>query len=236
MDSDANERTAPFLTPISHHEVPMNVQNSCVDDLDLAAYLEGRLPAEGREKVDRHLAKNAENRHTLETIQAVLASSVEIPSGDEVPESLMRKAIAYYPRNGNPLDLILAFTGNALSIIRSSLEVRIDTPLPAAALRTGISPGAGMVVMTKTFDAVTAAVYIEKRSGNSCNIALLVTDRSTQTPAKNLRIGLISQGRELDSLSLENGRVLFEDVHSGHYDILIQKNGAGYGRMTIKIT
>ena len=214
----------------------MNVQNPYVDDLDLAAYLEGRLPAEGREKVDRHIAGNAESRHALETIQAVLAGAVEIPSHDEVPESLMWKAIAYYPRNEKPLDLILAFTGNVLSIIRSALDVRIDTPLPAAALRTGISPGAGMVVMTKTFDAITAAVYIEKRSGNSCNIALLVTDRSTQIPAKNLRIGLISQGRELDSIPLENGRAQFEDVHCGHYDILIQKNGAGYGRMTIKIT
>jgi hypothetical protein len=214
----------------------MNVQNPCASDLDLAAYLEGRLPAAERKMLDRYLVNNRACRHMLENVRAVLASRDDLPPVEEVPERLIRKAAAFYPRNRDLIDLIIALTNDTLTIIRASLDIRIAVPPPVAPLRAGGSSGASIVVMTKSFDGLYAEVRIEKLPGNTCNIAVQITDSLRRTPAENLRIDFVSQGRELDSSSLHNGRVLFEDVSRGSYDVIIQKNGARCGVMWIKIT
>lgn len=213
----------------------MNIQDPRASDLDLAAYLDGRLTADERKRVDRRLATDAAYPNTLEMVQAILNSHDDLPPAEEVPERLIRKAAAFYPHSHDLLDLVLAFAGDSLRIIRASLDVRIAAPLSAAQLRTKSSSDASIVVMTKSFEACSAEVHLEKLSGNTCNIAIQVTDRLTRTLAKNLRIDLVYQWRELASNPLQNGRVLFEAVKCGTYDVIIKKRGASCGAMRIKI-
>lgn len=212
----------------------MNGKINCSDDLKLAAYLDGRLSAGEKEAIERQLSERPECRDTANMIRTVLGSDEAlVPSA--VPERLVRNAIAMHPGNRDALDLVLALAGNALSVVRAALNVQIDFPFPAAALRSNPPRDMALVVMTKTFDAVTAEVNIEKLAGRICNILVAVRDTKTRTPMENMRIELVSEGRELGSSRLAQGRVLFEDVGLGRYDIVIRRNSAEFGTMAIKI-
>jgi len=212
----------------------MNEKRNCIDEIELAAYVDGRLPAGKRASVDLMLSKNEECRETLDIITSVVVGSGDATDG-EPPERLVRKAIALYTRKSDVLDLVLSFAGNALSVLRAAFEVRVDFPFAAAALRNSGAANKGMLVMTKTFEAITAEVNIEKLAGRMCNILVAVQDAKTQRPMENLRVELVSQGRELGSSRLDQGKVLFEDVGLGRYDIIIRDNSAAFGTMAIKI-
>ena len=124
---------------------------------------------------------------------------------------------------------------DTLAVVGAALDVRLSVPWSPAALRTGEGAGISMIIMKKTFDAFTAELNIEKLRGNKCNITVIITDRETRTSMKNFRVNLISEDRELASSLLEKGKVLFEDIRRGRYNIVIQKKEAPFGTMSIKI-
>lgn len=212
----------------------MNEKHPCAGALELAAYFDGRLPAGERQALELHLADHVECRLAVNVLRSVLTAGDDLPA-EEAPEHLIKKAIALHPANQENLDLIISFVKDALAVIGKALDVRLLAPCAPAALRTGGTAGVSMIIMKKTFEAITAEVNIEKLRGNTCNINVRVTDNMTRMGMQNLRVGLISEGRELASSLLENGKVLFEDMRRGRYDIVIQKKGVTFGAMAIKI-
>jgi hypothetical protein len=212
----------------------MNEKNSCAGALELAAYFDGRLSADERQTIELHLADHPECRNAVTLLRSVLEAGDDL-AADDAPEHLMQKAIALHPANQGGLDLIISLMKDTLAVIGAALDVRLLTPCTPVTLRTGRAAGAAMVIMKKTFDAITAEVNMENLQGNACNISVCVTDGMTPTDMHNIRVDLISEGRELASSLLENGKVLFEDVRRGRYDIVIQKKGATFGTMAIKI-
>ncbi len=211
----------------------MNTKQSCPADIELAAFFEGRLPAGDREGIERHLASHADCRIAAAVIRDALAADADV-SG-EVPERLVRKAVALHPANRGGFDLVVSLMKDALAVIGAAVDVKLSMPLSAATLRTRGRADIPMVIMTKRFDAVTAEVNIEKLRGDLCNIAVAVSGRMPGSDADGLRVTLASEKRELASSSLENGRVLFEDVQRGRYDIVLEQKGAACGIVAINI-
>jgi hypothetical protein len=60
-------------------------------------------------------------------------------------------------------------------------------------------------------------------------------DPLRDVPLENARADLVSGWRELASNPLEAGTTHFEDVVPGRYDLIVRKNDAVIGRMTIQI-
>lgn len=212
----------------------MNEKHSCAGTLELAAYFDGRLPAGERQALELHLAEHPECRLAAKVLRSVLAGDDGFPA-EEAPERLIKKAIALHPANRASLDLVISLMKDTLAVIGAALDVRLLAPCSPAMLRTGGTAGVSVIIMEKTFEAITAEVNIEKLRGDTCNVNVRVFDSMSRAGMQNLRVGLLSEGRELASSLLENGKVLFEDVRRGRYDIVIQKKGATFGAMAIKI-
>lgn len=212
----------------------MHPTNHCPDDITLAAYLEGKLSATELAAVERRLLDNEECRKTLAAVRNALQPGGSMPDA-ALPEALIQKAVRLYPGQRDILDLVISAVSDSLNVISAALDVSIETPAPAMAMRAAQARGAAMIVMTKEFDAITAKVAIEKVSRSLCTIAVMVADQITQAPMKDLRIELLSRGRELGSSLVEQGKVLFEEVKPGRYDIVIRNKGAVLGTLAVKI-
>ncbi len=212
----------------------MHAKKTCPDDRTLAAYIEGTLPAKELAAVEHHLQGHRECRDIVAALQKD-SKMRDSTHGEKVPEALIQKAIRLYPGRRDVLDLVISAASDALNVVSAALDVSLKTPAPAMAMRTTQPRGAAMIVMTKEFEAITAKVAIEKVSRSLCTIAVMVADRATQTPMKDLRIELLSGGRELGSSLVEQGKVLFEEIKPGRYDIVIRNRGTLCGSITIKI-
>jgi len=212
------------------------MQNKPCDynEISLAAYLEGTLPDAERLALERHLRTHPECSEVLETLQKVLHQLQEGPL-DAVPETLLRRALQLRDEQRSILDLVIAIVQDTLTVVSHALDVQVQVLEPAANLRTGKTRGASLVVMKKIFGNVAATVSVERSPQGLFLIPIAVSEGDPAVPAQDLRVELISRGRELGSSMVENGTVLFEEVNAGQYDIVLRRKGALLGSMSIMI-
>lgn len=212
----------------------MHPKTTCFDDTTLAAYIEGTLPPKEQAAFERHLRDHSVCRDVVAAIQQVLKKHDALPV-EEAPEALMQKAVRLYPGQRDVLDLVLSLVSDTLNVVSAALDISLEAPVPVMAMRAGQARGASMVVMTKELGAITARVAVETVCRGLCTIAVMVTDRTTQAHGKDLRIELVSRGRELGSSLAEQGTVLFEEIKPGRYDIVIRDKSEVLGTLAIKI-
>jgi len=212
------------------------MQNKPCDynEISLAAYLEGTLPDTERLALERHLRTHPECSEVLKTLREVMRELREGPL-DAVPETLVQRALQLRNEQRSVLDLVVSFVQDALTVVSHGLGVQVQVLEPAADLRTAKARGASLVVMKKSFGDVAATVSMERSSRGLFTIPVSVSEGDLPVPARDLRVELISQGRELGSSMAENGTVLFEEIAAGQYDIVLRRKGALLGSMSIMI-
>ncbi len=212
----------------------MTLKNLCASDLDIAEYLDHALSTKDREAADRYLAEHEGCRSAISTVRMILKLNDDQPDTDP-PEYLVNRAISLQNHETWAGDLILSLAERTLKVLQASRDVLLSYPGLVPALRANEPAGSVMVVMTKTFDDIAAEMSIEKLRGSRCNIIVSVCERASRKLARNLHIEMLSLGRLLGSGQVDDGKVQFEDVGPGSYDLVIRKRGAESGRMSLKI-
>ena len=195
---------------------PMN------DNINFAAALDGRpsgpLSGEAQTELDR--------------VKGILADEGPVPG---LPDRLVSMALEAYPRNKVGFDIVLSFLDGVLSVLSSGQDLTLQSPLDAAAVRadgTGTTP---FMTVTKAFNRAVVAVHIEGNRKSTCSFTVQATEPGTAGPLLNSRVELVSGWREFASSPLKEGTALFEDVRPGSYELIVRKNDAVLGRMTVKI-
>jgi hypothetical protein len=206
-----------------------------IDDLKIAAYVDGRLAAGERDAFENMLAGSKEYREYLSLARKAAIDAVEQRDDDPVPEHLLKKAIGLYRQKLDMHDIIVSLSERIFRVLRWSPEVGFSFPAPAGAMRRDRGKNPSMAVVTKVFDDMVVEVGIEQVSEKQCNFMINARDRTSKAPCENIRAELMSRGREYASCLLTNGEAIFEDVRPGRYDILFRQNDDVRGRLTIRI-
>jgi hypothetical protein len=210
----------------------MNREEQDMRELDIAAYLDGRLTGAARDALERILEDDCGGRNALALAKSVNEGPVE---GGNVPDRLVQKVRQLYPRDRDIFDLVLSLAGSAIKVISASADTIVTAPASAGAVRSVEAGAFPLVVMTKVFNRASVDVNIERLAGSACTFTVRATDTTGGGPLQSARAELLSGWRELASSPLEQGTAQFEDVQKGHYEVIIRKHDAVIVRMSVKI-
>ncbi len=168
----------------------------------------------------------------LALIQGCVAQHGDVP---DLPERLVRQAIAFYPAGEDVVDIVLSYVRGVLDLVRASAGVTVAGPAGAAAIRNESRRELPYVSLSKTFNRAVIDVIVEGSGAAGCTFTVQATDVRTMAPLGQSRVELVSGSRELASASLVEGRAQFEEVRTGKYELVVRKNDAVLGIMTITI-
>ena len=201
-------------------------------EIDIAAYLDGRLTGAAREAFERGLEEDRRERDAVALAQGALQDTGDAGA---VPARLVNEAIAQYPKAPGIVDLVVSLAGKAIEIISASPGTDVMTPAQAGMVRGREANAEPLLVAFRSFNRARVYVHVENMGNNLCQFTVQARDPMQDVPLENARADLVSGWRELASNPLEAGTTQFEDVVPGQYDLIVKKNDAVIGRMTIKI-
>lgn len=213
----------------------MNQKYFCCGDVELAGYLDGKLPEKEREVIDQCIDTRIENRERLDVIKGVLYAGDTIPEIPSLPEHLIRKAVHLCQKERDALDLVISIANDVLRIVRTSRDI-VVSPLPLTpAFRATGALASSMAIVTKKFDEIAVDIAVERVAHARCGVIVTVLELDADAPVRRLRAELSSSGREIASCLLENGKTVFEDIKPGRYDLTIKQQKTLLGRVALKI-
>jgi hypothetical protein len=200
----------------------------------LGAYIEGRLSAPEREAVEELLSRDNALMEELIIADKSISQPKEAPP-EAVPEYMLRKAIALYPRARNLFDIVLRFVKGSLMALYKGQDIGLFSPQAAVCVRNSVVSSPTMVIITKSFEDMDIKVSFEKVGGRFCNIRLVVMNMSVKHHRGHLRADLMSMGRQLASDNIHDDAVLFEDIGPGKYSLKVHGDGRTYGELSVCI-
>jgi hypothetical protein len=212
----------------------MHKKNECLSEHEIGAYMDSTLSSDLREDFEKRLIECKQCWEDFVAISQSIIQKDEI-SAEDAPEYIINKAIRMYPEKSNLFDIILELVKDSIDIIYHSPGFDILAPLPTAALRSGKTEYPKIMILKKSFEYFDVKLDIEKVNVTLCNIRVVVDDLNKGGLINALRVELISQGRELVSNPLIEGKTYLEGIETGQYTIKIQKKLKVLGEIAIKI-
>jgi hypothetical protein len=201
-------------------------------EIEIAAYLEGRLTGAAREALERRFENDREGREALALAKGALQDTGD--AGD-VPESLERRARDLYPQGRDIVDLVVSLVGKTIKVLSASPGTDIMSPAQMGMVRGSDATGELLMVAFRSFKQGRVYVHVENIGRKLCQFTVQARDPFRDMPLENARVDLVSSWRELASNPLEAGTTQFEGVGPGQYDLVVRKNETIVGKMTIQI-
>jgi len=237
-----NENKMEKLLKLAYQQVKIKSKTKpigrCFENEDIACVLEGKLPIKKLKLFTDHILSCRECADALkDNIAISKAMRKEELSTPAYLHNLTKSLVSEEVR-GNILDIALCFKEKAIELIRTTGEIIIGKePVPIAALR---SRGANdnmpnEVQITKTLSGLVAEVDIEKQRLDHANIVIRLTEKETNKKAKDIRVSLIKNDREIESSLIADGKVKFEEMKANDYKIYLIKDEKKIGIINISI-
>lgn len=193
-------------------------QGMHLDEESFACFLEGRLSAEEKERINTHLISCDD---CLEIFS--LSINAQDANMQEVPGELLDKVrvIISLKEKMTVLEVILRLKENMLEVINSNGDILVGRELVSApALRSrNIRDFKDEVTVLKDFKDVRVEVRLENKGGKYFNLMLQVKKKHRQGLLKDLRVTLIKDDLELESCISDTGSVNFEHILLGKYSL-----------------
>ncbi len=209
-------------------------KKKCLSEFEIGSYIDGKLSSEKKDVIEKHFVECKKCWNEFISIQRVITAKAELDR-EEVAEGMIRKVVNMFPEKSSLFDIVLNLVSDAVKVIQLSTDFTQLTPIPAEAVRGEEDIFPRMVILKRSFEEINVELDIEKISEDLCNIRVSVDDLTSKGLMNTLRIALLSEGRELFSTLLENGKAVLEDVSAGKYIIKIHKSGKTFGEITLKI-
>jgi len=187
------------------------------DEELLAGFLEGKLSGDEVRIIEEHI---------LGCPLCAERASVLINSDlrdMEVPRECIEKAknlVSSQP-TASFLEIILKLKEKSLEILSTTGDVLVGQELvPAPVLRSRqIGDFKDEVNILKDFEHLRVEVKVENKNGKEFNLTVVAKEKNSQKPIKDLRVTLIKEETELESYHAQSGKVTFEHVLLGVYEV-----------------
>jgi len=196
-------------------------KDPCPSELELAGLIEGTLSAPDEERVKAHLARCPQ---CLEAVRLGLALEDE-PAGP-VPESALNRARSVFKPS----------LGKRLGLFIIGLFSPVRAGVPSFAVRGAELAGAtGLSGYVKDLGPFRCEVEVEKAHDDRFSVVVWIYERDSKKTVSGLRVSLMEQSRELESLVLEKGRAVFEPVPAGAYLLKVSRGQEMLGGLMVRI-
>jgi len=206
---------------------------ACLDEEQLAGYLEGSLPEVERDRVEQHLAGCEMCLQEL-VLSRNMIQGTGLDDLDPVPAKVTASAIKLVHKQSKQtfVPLKKAFKQSARNLYNKMSDVLTPSPRrewELAAVRSSkITTSRNGVVIKKTFAKIPTEIEIEKTFQGNAHIKVHFPNRDKER--MGTRVTLQKGEREVSSfLAGKSGYVLFEDVPFGHYSLVFLRNGDVFG-------
>jgi len=221
-----------------HAEAAPPEGKDCISEERFSAYLANTLGPDERETIEAHLLR-CDSCFRKSILFSRILEEMEKAGQHEVPEDLKERAKRLVRRNpsANIAEVILAFGKDVVTIIKDSARIcTVPEPVPLS-VRSGrkekrLNP---VAYIRTVYDVVAAHVSVEKINDSEFEIEARLTDTASGSPLNDIRVTLLSEGKERASFLSEKGSVLFQKLSFGRYDLEIYKGKQLIGALTLPL-
>jgi len=188
------------------------------DEEAFACYIDGRLGIEEKKKIEGHITRCASCSQIL---SFSLGMGMELP--EDVPQEFIDMAKGLVKEKALVFEISAQIKNGILELISASGDILIDQELvPVSLLRSrNIKGFKDEVTLFKDLKDIRVELKIRVKSARKANFEVLVSDRYTSKPLKEVRISLLKNGIEMESYLSDIGKALFENIQFGRYEIEI---------------
>ncbi len=211
-------------------------QNPCPDEEYLMDFLENRLPAKQRSRMEDHLADCADCREQA-AVCAHLLQEEFTESKFPVPAALTHQAVEQVAalraprRRRPPLPDLHRWLARTKALWE---QVGFRGAAVHMAVRGTEAPAAeGRLRRRKQFGDLAVIIELEHQHDRSALIRVAM-DEGVQL-SEPVRVALTREGRELVSMMLGDGPLVFEEIAPGIYTLLFVRRGTVAGEYTFEL-
>ncbi|MDD5129889.1 MAG: hypothetical protein PHS66_02405 [Candidatus Omnitrophica bacterium] len=200
----------------------------------LACFLEGNLPAQEKEIIQKHIVRCG---LCSEYLSAQLRIQPHLSL--DVPDPLLEKVGKLVKAAGreNLLEVFLQLRDKALGIIQTSGDVLFGQELiPASLLRSRkINEFKEEVSILKDLQRIRVMIKVQSKSAQSFNLIIAVKDKQGRVLNKELRVTLLKEGVELESYVMDSESSSFENIPPGDYQLEISRKGENEAVIDLRV-
>lgn len=211
------------------------IDNVHISEEELACLIEGRLSAEEAQNIEQHLL-------CCDTCMRLFALSIELQKIEpkEVPQALLErvKKLTQDSINGEGLlEIVLRLKGRMFELLSSTGDILVgDEFLPVPVLRSrSIRDFRDRVIILKDLKDIRIEIKVESKRDEEFNLHVLVKEKYSQKPLKDVRISLSRDDQELESYVVDAGSIIFEHLLAGRYNVAISRPDADIVSVTVEI-
>jgi len=209
-------------------------RSDCPDEESLASYLAGRLSNETKESLEAHLAGCS---FCVDEIVATRKAAQD--TGPEIiPQRLMDRAMGLVTakqRNEGVFDLVVRVVKDSIELVMTSGQWMN----PAAAVPVGVrgrpqATRTSILQVEKEIGKFTVSVEVELIGASQCQVVVGLKD-SLGNSVDNVRLTLLSEGREQASYLTRHGEAVFDHIPKGEYHLSISESGNPLGTIRLRM-
>ena len=193
----------------------------CPDEETIVCFCEGKLSKEAREDFKKHILK------CERCAQIVSLYTLDITPEHSVPEYLLKKAKDIIDTAApHLLEIKIVIKKKFLELVSTNGDVILDNqilPLPVLRSRQ-IEDSREEVEIVKEFKDSIININIEKKDNSRVKLIIKIYDKNTSLPVEGFRISLFKKEVELESYLVDSGKVIFDKVDLGIYDLQVFQN------------
>jgi len=195
--------------------------NAHPDEESMACFLQGSLSQKEASSLKRHLTACEVCAEIFSAAHLKLEAAKEL----EVPEGLILrvKKMAMGENKEPVLEILLKLKAGVFELIKTSGDVLVGQELvPAPILRSRkIKDFKDEITILKDFEKIRVELRLENKGLAMFAVHVLVKEKKSARPVKDLRVTLLRQDLELESYITDSGRVIFDNVQLGKYTVEI---------------
>jgi hypothetical protein len=203
-------------------------RSDCPDEEHLANYLSGLLSNEAKQFLETHLAGCT---NCVDEIIAAHRATQDIAT-ETVPQRVMDRAMGLVPakqKSEGVFDVVVRMVKDSLELVRTTGEWIAPLTAAPVGVRGRAQPGdTSILQVEKQMGDFKVGIEVERVESGICQVAVSVVGQGG-TPANNLRVSLLSGGREQASYLTKNGEAVFERIPQGAYDLQISDSNVLVG-------
>jgi hypothetical protein len=228
---DKIERLLQSMLVRRTHE---GTRQKCPDEESLANYLGGLLNDGAKRSFETHLA--ACSRCVDEIVALHKLAGVE--GTERVPQRLIDRAMALV-KSPKPdesfFDLVVRVVKDSVELVTTSGQWMNPVAAVPVGVRGKVQPSRTSILQVdKELGKFKVSVEVELVEARMCLVVVGIKD-SKGDPVDNIRMSLISQGREQASYLTRHGEAIFDHIPKGEYHLSLSESGNPLGTIRLRM-
>ena len=202
--------------------------HTCPSEETVACYLDNLLNDTEVEDVEKHLTE-CEDCLQQTILLHKLKKEIKEEGYIKAPAEVVEEAKDLVPESSTKdlIEVVLGFASDAIRVIKDTGSMLVTPDAVPLVVREPVTPSnrledpKDLIRLSKVFGNIKTDIIIERINDNVYEMEVITTDPKTKVQLDDIRLNLLSNGRELASYLTINGRASFKNLCLGKYTLAI---------------